>query len=140
MKRMYPKRYQYRIFMLISGGLLVLVLALSAVLFSNSEKAVLDERQRNDKIILSQIADSISFMHSSILNVCNMLYNNPDVVSLMTDRSEEPDIGEMTLKMYAISRTFVRTSPYIQSIYVYNPYTKTYSSVRSSSFMACTPG
>lgn len=126
MKRIYPKRYLYKIFLLISGGLLVLVLALSAVLFSNSEKVVLDERQRNDRIILSQIADSISFMHASILNVCTMLYNNPDVVALMTDRSIKPDIGNMTMEMYNINRTFVRTSPYIQSIYVYNPSTKTY--------------
>lgn len=126
MKRKYPKRYLHRVFLLISSGLLVLVLALSAVLLSNSEKVVLDERQRTDKVILSQIAYSISFMHASILNVCNMLYNNPDVVSLMTDRSAEPDIGEMTVKMYSINRTFVRTSPYIQSIYIYNPYTKAY--------------
>ena len=126
MKHHYPKRYLYRIFILISGCLLVLVLALSAALLSNSEKVVLDERQRNDKIILSQISHNIGFMHASILNVCNMLYNNPDVISLMTDRSAEPDIGQMTLKMYAINRIYVRTSPYIQSIYVYNPTTKTF--------------
>ena len=126
MKRIFPKRYLNRIFLLISAGLLIVVLSLSSVLLTHSEKVALDERQRNDKIMLSQIAHSIGFMHASILNVCNMMYNNPDVVSLMTDSSEDPDIGLMTMKMYAINRTFVRTNPYIHSIYIYNPFSKTF--------------
>lgn len=126
MKRIFPKRYLHRVFLLISAGLLIVVLSLSSVLLTHSEKVALDERQRNDKIMLSQIAHSIGFMHASILNVCNMMYNNPDVVSLMTDSSENPDIGLMTMKMYAINRTFVRTNPYIHSIYIYNPFSKTF--------------
>lgn len=114
--------------MLIGGGLLALELALSLALFSNSEKVVLAERQRNDKIILSQIAHSIGFMHASILDVCNMLYNNPNVISLMADRNVESDFGAMTIKMFNINRSFVRTSPYIHSISIYNPYTQTYYS------------
>ncbi|MDR1061032.1 MAG: AraC family transcriptional regulator [Clostridiales bacterium] len=128
MKRTYSRRYLHKTFALIVGALLALECAFSAVLLSSAEQALLSERRQNDMAVLAQIAHNIKLMHASILDTCNTLYNNPTVISLMTDKNAEADIAAATVKMFAINRSIVRVNPYIYSIYVYNPFSRAYYS------------
>jgi AraC-like DNA-binding protein len=127
-KRTYSRRYLHKTFALIVGALLALECAFSAVLLSSAEQALLSERRQNDMAVLAQIAHNIKLMHASILDTCNTLYNNPTVISLMTDKNAEADIAAATVKMFTINRSIVRVNPYIYSIYVYNPFSRAYYS------------
>ncbi|MCL2035364.1 MAG: hypothetical protein FWG94_11645, partial [Oscillospiraceae bacterium] len=112
-----------------------MMLALFSVMLIYIGSLALEEQRKNDRLILSQIENSIELMHGSVQDACIALFNNYNVVSIMYDRGIESDFGNLMLRMNIINRSVVRTSPFIHSIYIHNGFTDTfYSSFRRLSF------
>ena len=128
------KRFLFRIYFWV-GGSIAAILAVSGIMLLYLGNLALEEQRKNDRLILSQIENSIEFMHDSVRDACASLYNNYNVMSIMYNRTIESDFSDLLLKMNMASRSIIRTNPYIHSVYIYNNSTDTfYSSFRALLF------
>ena len=125
---LWSKKFLFKIFLWVGGSIIILMLALQAVMFSYVNRLVDEYQQKNDRLLLTQIENSVVFMNEHIRSICISIFNNAAIISFMRDKNIESDFAEMTLMMNSVTRSVVRANPYVHSIFVYNNYTGVYYS------------
>lgn len=102
-------------FFLVSVVLIIAVL--SAILYVNFERIMLNKLYGSELEVLSQISFSLNYLRESSLNTSMQIYSNPDIAPLLFySRPDERTLLD-SLNRLSIYR---RAATFISSIYIYN--------------------
>ncbi len=117
-KRFGTASYFTRIILFISAAILLIVTALSIVVYWNTQNLLLKKEHDADKKILYQVKFNLDLMTQSISNLTKSLYLNSDVSAVMYAKQE--DMVDVVTRMNSINRSLTLVNPYIHSITIYN--------------------
>ncbi|QDH23073.1 hypothetical protein [Saccharibacillus brassicae] len=133
LKKYGSRKYLLRILLSVSLSVVLLLIVSGWAIYVNSEKTVLKVQEEANAKVLTQINYNIDYMNVIVKNLAVSLFFAPESVYLLNSR--EMDNRDFYLKMMRIENV-VNTSPFLDSIIVYNKQTDCYYSTRYSS--SCT--
>ncbi|WP_308635561.1 cache domain-containing protein [Paenibacillus silvisoli] len=126
MRRFQEKKYLLRIFLWMTGIILLIVVSFSALVYVNVENKVFKSEYENSRKVLSQMKYNIDYLDTMIRNITLSTYGSNDVKALMYLNDEET--YEHLNVINKLNATIVANNPFIQSIYIYNNHKKLYYS------------
>lgn len=117
-KRFGVKVYFTKMVLWISVAILLLIVALSAVVYINAQKLLVKNEYASNQKILYQVKYNMAFMDETIANLCKSLYLNSDVSAVMFAKLE--DMVDVANRLNKVTSSITSTNPYIHSITIYN--------------------
>lgn len=130
LKKYVSRKYLLRILLTVSLSVVVLLIVSGWAIYVNSEKTVLKVQEEANAKVLTQINYNIDYMNVMVKNLAVSLFFAPESVYLLNSR--EMDKSDFYLKMMRMENV-VNTSPFLDSIIIYNKQTNCYYSTRYSS-------
>ncbi|MDF2921115.1 MAG: hypothetical protein K0R57_29 [Paenibacillaceae bacterium] len=124
------RNYFYHLLITISTFFTVAVFSLSLFLYTHFNSLGIDIINKSNQKLLSQIAYNVEYTNQYAKDYSSALYSNPNVAMLM--HNNEIDIYD-SLKNVNTLQTFVRSTPFVHSVYVYNGTLNRYYVVGSES-------
>jgi len=112
-----------KIFITITVSIVTTTLTLSSILYFNFESIVLQQIYREVKNGLDQTSKESELMTTTAATFARQIYNDGVIANLLNYRS--PDITDTTIGIKQLD-AYRATSPYIDSIYVYNSSNSTF--------------
>ncbi|GBF76828.1 AraC family transcriptional regulator [Paenibacillus sp. 598K] len=118
MKRFGGKVYFTKMVLWISVAILLLIVALSTVVYINAQKLLVQNEYASNQKLLYQVKYNMVFMDDTIANLCKWLYLNSDVSAVMFAKQE--DMVDVANRLNKVTSSITSTNPYIHSITIYN--------------------
>jgi len=118
MKRFGIKAYYAKMVLWISIAILLIILALSGVVYINTQKLLLKNEYASNQKILYQVKYNMAFMDDTISSLCKSLYLNSDVGAVMY--AKEENMVDVANRLNKVTSSITSTNPYIHSITIYN--------------------
>ncbi|MFD0672681.1 AraC family transcriptional regulator [Cohnella sp. GCM10027633] len=118
MKRFGIKAYYVRMVLWISIAILLIIIALSSVVYINSQKLLVKNEYASNQKILYQVKYNMAFMDDAISSLCKTLYLNSDVGAVMYAKQE--DMVDVANRLNKVTSSITSTNPYIHSLTIYN--------------------
>lgn len=120
MKRFRLKAYFTKMVLWISIAILLIIIALSAVVYINTQKLLVKNEYASNQKILYQVKYNMAFMDDTISSLCKSLYLNSDVGAVMYAKQE--DMVDVANRLNKVTSSMTSTNPYIHSVTIYNRY------------------
>jgi AraC-like DNA-binding protein len=117
-KRFGIKVYFTKMVLWISVAILLLIVALSTVVYINAQKLLVKNEYASNQKILYQVKYNMAFMDETIANLCKSLYLNSDVSAVMYAKLE--NMVDVANRLNKVTSSITSTNPYIHSITIYN--------------------
>ncbi|RED54411.1 AraC family transcriptional regulator [Cohnella lupini] len=118
MKRFGVKGYYVKMVLWISIAILLIIIALSAVVYANTQKLLVKNEYASNQKILYQVKYNMAFMDDAISSLCKTLYLNSDVGAVMYAKQE--DMVDVANRLNKVTSSITSTNPYIHSLTIYN--------------------
>lgn len=118
MKRFGIKAYYAKMVLWISIAILLIITALSAVVYINTQKLLVKNEYASNQKILFQVKYNMAFMDDTISSLCKSLYLNSDVGAVMYATQE--NMVDVANRLNKVTSSITSTNPYIHSITIYN--------------------
>ncbi|MBM7569229.1 AraC family transcriptional regulator [Paenibacillus sacheonensis] len=110
------KRYLQRILLSVTLLTVILLLVTAFSIMYTSERTVLSVQQSANEKVLSQIRYNVAQMNEIVADTAQTLYQNNDVKILRYSKTDD----ELMYQRITALDTFVGTSSFLHSIFVYN--------------------
>lgn len=131
LKQLKFKKFYLRIYSLFSSVIIIVVTLLLWIVYANAKQGMYDIEYRESVYYLDQVRKNINYIDESVKRTCVTIFFDNDTQGLLNFIGE--DTYTQMRQINIIEDTFVSTSPYIHSIYLYNrgkdSYYSTYKSV-----------
>lgn len=111
------RKYFYHLLITLSTFFTVAVFSLSLFLYTHFNSFGIDIINKSNQKLLSQIAFNVEYTNQYAKDYSSSLYSNPNASMLM--HNNEIDIYD-SLKSINTLQSFVRSTPFVHSVYVYN--------------------
>ncbi|WP_256759540.1 AraC family transcriptional regulator [Cohnella sp. WQ 127256] len=118
MKRFGVKAYYAKMVLWISIAILLIIIALSAVVYVNTQKLLMKNEYASNQKILFQVKFNMSFMDDTISSLCKSLFLNSDVGAVMYAMQE--NMVDVANRLNKVTSSITSTNPYIHSVTIYN--------------------
>ncbi|HEY5585969.1 MAG TPA: AraC family transcriptional regulator [Ruminiclostridium sp.] len=126
------RKFMIRIFFLIATVLFLTISIFSVTIYYNVEKTIFNNENQQNQKIMNLVKFSIDNMNEMVKNLCNSYFFNKGIEPIMYNKNE--DIRQLIYEMNNLKTSFVDTSTFIHSIFIYNNINKEYYSTYKGMF------